>query len=209
MADYNYIGNTDTLYILNKLKAVLDGSMTLGPGYVQKVTGKGLSTNDLTNELLTKLNNSTAVAWNQIAASSGTKIAEITINGSKIDIYVPASTVITVDTQMSDVSENAVQNRVIKQYVDDAVGSVVSIEFRKVNSLPVTGENGVIYLVPKSGTPATGNVYEEYIWIAVDSSYEKIGETTIDLSNYVQKSDLAEVTTADIDTMFTTVFGTT
>ena len=122
-------------------------------------------------------------------------------------MYAPEPQGITIDTQMSDVSENAVQNKVIKQYVDDAVGSVVGVEFRKVQALPQTGENGVIYLLPKSGTPPTGNIYEEWIWISADSSYEKIGETSIDLSGYVQSSDLVEITTSDIDTMFATVFG--
>lgn len=108
---------------------------------------------------------------------------------------------------MSDSSENPVQNKVIKSYVDDAVASVVGVEFRKVNSLPVTGENGVIYLLPKSGTPPTGNIYEEWIWISSDSSYEKIGETSIDLSGYVQDTDLVDITNSDIDTMMYNVYG--
>lgn len=208
MATYNYLGNTDLLYVLTKLKNVLDGTGGFTPGYVQKETGKGLSANDFTNALLTKLNGITdsadAVSWSQTQAT-GTKIATITINGTDIDVYVPQSTAVIVDTAMSGTSENAVQNKVIKQYVDDAVGSVVSIEFRTVATLPQTGENGVIYLVPNGGSGT--NRKDEYIWIASDSKFEKIGTTDIDLSGYVQDSDLAEITTGDIDTMFSTVFG--
>ena len=215
----SYLGNADTLYILTKLKAVLDGTSPFAPGYVQKVTGKGLSTNDLTNELLTKLNNSSAVSWNQIAASSGTKIAEITINGQKIDVYVPASAIITVDTAMSDVSENAVQNKVIKSYVDTAVAAVIGIHFdadttglgytslTDLQTKHPVGADGTIYLVQNSGTGT--NTKDEYFWNSAGStpSYEKFGSTDIDLSGYVQRTELVEVTTSDIDTMFNSVFG--
>lgn len=208
--NYTYVGDTDLLYILTKIKNVLDGTGGYTPGYVQKETGKGLSTNDFTSALLTKLNGITegadSVEWTQTQAS-GTKIAEITINGgTPIEIFVPTSQTITIDSTMSSSSENAVQNKVIKQYVDEAVGSVVSIEFRTVNELPVTGENGVIYLVP-NGTATGQNRKDEYVWITSESRFEKIGTTDIDLSGYVQSSDLAEITTSDIDSMFNTVFG--
>lgn len=206
MSTVNYIGSTDTLYILTKLKAALDA------GWVAKDGSKQLSDENFTSALKTKLDgiqtSATATSWSQIQTSTGgTKIATITINGTDTDVYAPTGSSITIDTQMSDSSTNAVQNKVIKSYVDQAVGAVVSVEFRKVNSLPATGENGVIYLLPKSGTPPTGNIYEEWIWISADSSYEKIGETTIDLSGYVQFTDLVEITTSDIDTMFQTIFG--
>lgn len=202
MSNISYIGDTDLLYILNKLKTVLQS------GYVPVEAGKGLSTEDFTTTLLTKLNgiaeSADAVSWNQIA-QTGTKIATVTINGTGIDILVPPSTSITVDTEMSDVSENPVQNKVIKQYVDDAIDDVVGVEFRVVTTLPATGEAGVIYLVPNGGTG--GNTKDEYIWITSESRFEKIGTTDIDLSGYVQKSELVEVTTSDIDTMFQNVFG--
>ena len=212
MSTINYIGNTDTLYLLNKIKAVLDGTGSLGPGYVTKVSGKGLSTEDFTSALLSKLNgisdSADAVSWSQTQVS-GTKVATITINGTDIDVYVPASTSITIDSAMSDSSENAVQNKVIKSYVDTAIGSVVQIEFRVVNSLPASGDNGVIYLVPNGGSGT--NTKDEYVWIpgtgGASGSWEKIGTTDVDLSGYVQATDLVEVSTSDIDTMFTTVFG--
>lgn len=198
----NYIGSVDTLYILTKLKAVLQA------GWVAKDGNKQLSDENFTSALKTKLEGisagATATSFTQ-TLQSGTKIGEITIDGTTVNIYSPASS--TPDSTMSDVSENAVQNKVIKAYVDAAVGAVVGVEFRKVQALPQAGENGVIYLLPKSGTPPTGNVYEEWIWISSDSAYEKIGETSIDLSGYVQSSDLVEITTSDIDTMFATVFG--
>ena len=106
---------------------------------------------------------------------------------------------ITVDGVVSDSSNNPISNSVIKNYVDNAVGSIVGLSFEKVTTLPATGENGVIYLVPNSG--ASPNSYDEYVWIVVDgvSGFEKIGTTDIDLSGYVLSSDLVPLTTAEID----------
>ena len=206
MSTYNYLDETGLLYLLVRLKAALDA------GWVAKDGSKQLSDENFTTALKTKLEGiqtaATATSWNQVQSSSGgTKIAEITINGTTTNVYAPTGQSITIDSAMSDSSENAVQNKVIKSYVDQAVGAVVGVEFRKVNSLPASGENGVIYLLPKSGTPPTGNIYEEWIWISSDSAYEKIGETSIDLSGYVQSSDLVDISNSDIDQMMYTVYG--
>ncbi len=57
-----------------------------------------------------------------------------------------------------------------------------------VDTLPETGENGVLYLVPNSG--AGENIYDEYVWIESGERYEKIGTTEIDLSQYYTKSEI-------------------
>lgn len=217
-----YIGSTDTLYLIQKIKAVLDGSLTLGPGYVQKVNGKGLSTEDFTTALLNKLNgiadSADAVSWTQ-TQQSGTKVATITINGTDIDVYVPAGQSITIDDAMSDSSENAVQNKVIKSYVDTAVGAVVQIKFdadttgagytslTDLQTKHPVGAGGTIYLVQNTGS--SPNSKDEYFWNSAGSTpaYEKFGSTDVDLSGYVKTTDLVEITTGDIDTMFNNVFG--
>lgn len=204
MSTYNYLNETELLYLLVRLKAALDA------GWVAKDGTKQLSDENFTSALKSKLDGiqaqATATAFTQ-TQQSGTKIGSISINGVSTDIFAPQGQTITIDTQMSDSSENAVQNKVIKSYVDAAVGAVVGVEFRKVQALPQEGENGIIYLVPKSGTPPTGNIYEEWIWISADSDFEKIGETQIDLSGYVQDTDLVDITSSDIDTMMYNVFG--
>lgn len=72
-----------------------------------------------------------------------------------------------------------------------AIGDITELEYQVVQELPVTGEKGTIYLISNSGT--TPNVYDEYIWVSSGSSgsYEKIGTTEVDLSNYVTSSDLS------------------
>ena len=56
--------------------------------------------------------------------------------------------------------------------------------YKVVTELPATGEENIIYLVPKAGE---GNdVHDEYIW--VNSAYELIGTTAVDLSGYLPTS---------------------
>ena len=51
-----------------------------------------------------------------------------------------------------------------------------------VESLPETGQEGILYMIPVEN-PDSENYYEEYIWL--DSQWEMIGTTKIDLSGYV------------------------
>lgn len=83
-----------------------------------------------------------------------------------------------------------------KTEVTNLIGQISTITITVVDNLPITGASNVIYLVPKS--PAqTDNSYDEYLWVASTSKFEKIGDTTIDLSNYLQKTgDGSSVTVA-------------
>ena len=73
-----------------------------------------------------------AVASKQDTLVSGTNIK--TINGNSLlgegDITIQAGG--TVDTEMSDTSENAVQNKVIKKYIDDLVGNILT-QLQEIN----------------------------------------------------------------------------
>lgn len=81
--------------------------------------------------------------------------------------------------------------------IQDAIGSVTGLNFEVVQTLPATGTAGTIYLVPNSGTAP--NIYDEYIWIT--NAFEKIGTTAVDLSGYVQKTEMVAITNAEIDTI--------
>ena len=81
---------------------------------------------------------------------------------------------------------SANQGRVLKGMID----AITGFSYEVVQTLPASGENGKIYLVPidESGGPAD-NIYEEYIW--VNNAWEMIGTTEMDLSNYVTFTDLS------------------
>ena len=79
-----------------------------------------------------------------------------------------------------------------KSDIDTIVVAIKTGAFKVVSALPVTDiSKSTIYLVPKS-TAQTNNVYDE--WICLDdtttpATWELIGDTEIDLSNYIQKSN--------------------
>ena len=82
--------------------------------------------------------------------------------------------------------------------INTAIAGITGIDYQIVQVLPATGEKGVIYLISNSGT--SPNVYDEYIW--VNNAFEKIGTTAVDLSGYVQYTDLVAYTNSEIDTIF-------
>ena len=74
--------------------------------------------------------------------------------------------------------------------ITTAIGNVNSFDVEVVNSLPSSNiKTHTIYFV--SSTSATNNVYDEYMYI--NSAWEKIGNTAVDLTGYVQESQLAAV----------------
>lgn len=79
----------------------------------------------------------------------------------------------------------------------ELLNSMTGVSFRKVQTLPQTGESNVIYLVPKS-TSETDNVFDEYIWI--DNDWELIGDTEIDLSDYYTKTETDDLLDDKADT---------
>lgn len=91
-------------------------------------------------------------------------------------------------------------NTYTKTEVDNLIGAIKSISIEVVSSLPSTGASNIIYLVSNGG--ADPNAYDEYVWVASTSKFEKIGTTAIDLSGYWSKTELVECTNEDIEALF-------
>lgn len=53
-----------------------------------------------------------------------------------------------------------------------------------VTELPATGEEGILYLVPKNPDPDTGDAdsYDEYIWLTEKQTFEFVGSTSLNLT---------------------------
>lgn len=87
--------------------------------------------------------------------------------------------------------------------VDTAIAAklkdITGISFEVVTELPETGKAGTIYLIAHAH--GTQDAYDEYVYIESSKSFEKLGNTDIDLSGYVLKSDLVAITNEEIDTM--------
>lgn len=110
------------------------------------------------------------------------------VSGKTVNITVP-----TNNNQLTNGAgyQTAAQ---VTSAIDQAIQGVSQFDFEVVQSLPTTGEKGTIYLVPIAGRT---NAYDEYIY--VNNSWEQIGTTDIDLSGYVQTSDLVAITNSEID----------
>lgn len=78
--------------------------------------------------------------------------------------------------------------------IANAIGNIETIKFTIVQELPATGNASTVYLVSNSG-----GTYDEYIYVS--STWEKIGTTAVDLSGYVQSSDLVAITNTEIDSI--------
>lgn len=83
-------------------------------------------------------------------------------------------------------------NGVISATVPDVGGFDMVV----VDQLPETGEKGILYLVKKDGSAP--DVHDEYVWIESTQTFELIGTTQVDLTDYVKKTDYAGQDTAGV-----------
>ncbi len=229
--------------LIAKIKNALSGK-------VDKVSGKGLSTNDLTAALKTSYDGAVAgVADLKKVGAEKNVITAVKVNGTALTVDSTRAVDVTVptDAQLGEKIEGygyqtaAQVNKTItdkgyqtaanvkstvegygyqtaaqvetkitgKGYqtaaqvqaaINESLSGITGIDIQVVESLPTTGAKGIIYLVAHAH--GSGDNYDEYVWVASKSTYEKIGNTDIDLSGYVQKTDLVELTDKDLATMW-------
>ena len=178
----SYIDENGLLYYHGKIKGLLAGK-------VDTVSGKGLSTNDYTTEEKNKLSG--------IAASADENVIEsISVNGTAQTV-TSKSVNITVPTNTNELTNGAGYQTAsdVSSAISTALEGISGFSFEVVESLPVSGETGVIYLVAHSH--GTNDGYDEYVWLG--SSYEKLGHTDVDLSGYLQIN--STISNATIDTI--------
>lgn len=86
-------------------------------------------------------------------------------------------------------SSNETKKVSIIQLKTKITEDITTFHFEIVQALPTTDiQTNIIYLLPKNPS-GTNDVYTEYAYI--NNSWEKLGETQIDLSNYVTNTSLA------------------
>lgn len=138
---------------------------------------------------------------------------------TKLDSIDEGAKKITIDSSLSEESENPVQNKVIyaslsnksdighdhdgRYYTEEeidskvqtlqtSIDSLVGFVAEIVEELPPTGEDGIMYLILTEGGGADKDIYDEYIY--VNGNFEKIGNTAVevDLSGYATKVYVGE-----------------
>lgn len=188
--------------LISKIKSALGGK-------VDVVSGKGLSTNDYTSAEKQKLSGIASGAQVNVIESVKVNGTKVEPSSKSVDISVPTKvSQLTNDsgfqtsTQVNSIvtGKGYQTQSQVQSLINSAVGNITSIRYEKVTSLPATGSNGVIYLVAHSH--GTQDIYDEYIWLSETKTYEKIGNTDIDLSAYVKKSELTAITTNDLNAMW-------
>ena len=135
---------------------------------------------------------------NITAGADVSPITSIKRNGT---IVAPVNKVvdINVPTKMSDLSNDS--NYQTLSQVQALVAQAPGMQTQIVTELPTTGDQKIIYLKLESSGGVAGDVYGEFIWVT--DKFEKIGTTatTVDLSGYVQSSELVAITSGEIDTL--------
>lgn len=159
--------------------------------YVEKETGKGLSTNDLTDELKAQYDaaeENVQSDWSEIDA---TKDAFILNKPTKLSDFTNDSGFIT--KLVEDLENYYTKTQTYtKTEVNALVNAINQFNVIKVTELPTTDiDTHAIYFLSKTGT--TGDVFDEYMYI--DEEWELIGTTQIDLSEYAKKVELSQIET--------------
>ena len=84
--------------------------------------------------------------------------------------------------------DNYATTEYVNTTISESISQIEKFDFVVVNELPEIGESNHIYLVAREYSE--GNIYDEYIWIGTTQSFEKIGNTDIDLSNFYNKGEV-------------------
>lgn len=126
----------------------------------------------------------------------------VSVNGTAV---TPDATTkvadVTVPTKVSDLTNdsNFQTDTEVTTAITNAIADVTQFDYEVVATLPASGVKGKIYLVPNSGSGQ--NIYDEYIWIVPASgtgAFELLGTTELDLSGYVQATEMTTISDADI-----------
>ena len=166
--------------------------------------GKGLSEENYTNTDKTKLGGiAEGAEVNKIDIIKKNGVA-VAIEEKAVDLEIPTK-ISELDNDEKFAKLTEVTQKVTEATQDMATQTYVLQQVANINKKQVvssteemTDEN-IIYLM--SNTGEENNVYDEYI--VYEGAPEKIGTTEVDLTNYIQDSDLVAITNLEIDGIFT------
>ena len=139
---------------------------------------------------------------NKLSTDYITGLATVATSGNYEDLankpHIPEGA--TVDTAMSDTSQNAVQNKVIKAYVDGLIaglGHVLNFKGTKTSETAIkaitSATIGDVWINTADGSEW---FCKQTITTATATAWEKLG-FTIDLSGYAQTADLGDLAFKD------------
>lgn len=191
------------------LKEILDGK-------VDKVSGKGLSTNDFTTAYKTKLDGIAAEA-NKItvdSALSGTstnpvqnKVVVERIGTIEANVSAAATTAGNAAASAAAVKKDlANYYKKTETYsqteINNKISAIPKFDIKVCEALPDSNISKTTVYLLKGKKEDTNNIYDEYIY--VNSKWEMLGSQSLDLSGYATtealnavKADLSSTATSN------------
>lgn len=154
-------------------------------GKVDKVSGKGLSSNDYTATEKSKLNTIENNAQKNV-------IELIKRNGTNLAVGLSKDVDINVPVKYSDLTNDKTFQT--KAEIITLINNNAKLKKEIVSALPdaASADDGTLYLLE------TAKGFSE--WFAINGVWEKMGDTSdIDLTGYVKTSDISIITNAEID----------
>ena len=192
---------------------ITSAKVTTYDGYQAKIDAKytkptgGIPKTDLSSAVQTSLGKADSALQSHQQITTGSANGTISVDGKDVAVKGLGSIAYKNSLTKSDVglgnvvnagqdstptanSNNYITSGGVKNYVDTAISGISQFKYEVVTSLPTASANtmGKIYLVAHSHSSNDG--YDEYITLESGTttktySWEKIGNTDIDLSNYV------------------------
>ena len=153
---------------------------------VDKVVGKGLSTNDYTDAAKTKVEGVEAGSQVNVIELIKKNGTNLTITNKAVDIDVP--------TKYSDLTNDLTYRT--EAQIKTLIQDVGKLKKKIVTSLPPVAEadENTMYLIRN----AQDTGYEE--WLLINGTFEIMGDTAaVDFTGYVHEDDLVPITNAEID----------
>lgn len=191
----------------NVIKAALDAK-------VSAVEGKGLSTNDLTDELLAKINNAGDSSFSGNYEDLNNK-PDLTVYENKIETVKVNGTAQTITAKEVNITvptnNNQIENGAGYQTASDVSSAISSAVNGLATETYVNNKVAAVYkykgsVASESALPTsdqvigdTYNLEDTGMNVAWNgTNWDNLG-TVIDLTEYVQKNDLEVITNAEID----------
>ena len=189
---FQHTGNVALTKVITLVKTALKGK-------VDTVEGKGLSTNDLTNELVEQINN-----------AQNAEQVESAITGKGYQTSEQVETAITEKGYQNAAQVETAITAKGYQTAEQVAAAVANADHVKrvivnnTDEIDLTAENAdqFIYMVKKSSTKS-GDKYDEYM--VFDGELEKVGDWQVDLSGYVKTDDITDMTAEEVQTLWDSV----
>lgn len=155
---------------------------------VDKVTGKGLSTNDFTDSLKSKLEGIEAEANKNVIDLIQRNGTNLEVIGKTVNIEVP--------TKLGDLTND--KTFLTKAQIQALIADQGRLKKEIVPTLPAAkdADSNTMYLIRNEQN--TG--YEE--WLVINGAWEILGDTAaVDFTGYIHQDDITAISTNEIDMM--------